>query len=157
MSKFRIDRIASNFERVKKDLPLVIGNMGQNFFRRSFDRQGFTDNTFKAWKEVKRRIPDTPEYKYPKKGAADRHSRAILIGKRTSGGIHLRDSVNRSLKKATFDSILFSVPQVYAAAHNYGLRVKNFTMPQRKFMGHSRTLLNMVEEKINKSMSRLNR
>src|ERR1039458_4150840 len=106
-SKFNFNKIAANFEKLKRDLPPVIGNMGQNFFRSSFEKQGFTDQTFTPWKEVKRREPGTKAYMYPKKNADDRHKRGILIGMRTKGNQHLRDSVNRSLKEATFKSIMF--------------------------------------------------
>ena len=157
MSKFRLDKIAQNFQNLKRTLPPVIGNMGQNFFRQSFEKQGWTDETFTPWKQVQRRIPGTPAYKYPKKNAADRHSRAILIGLRTKGGVHLRDSVNRSLKTAEFDNISFAVSQKYAAVHNFGGPVKNFVMPQRKFMGHSATLLRMIDGKVIFAMNDLNK
>lgn len=156
-SKFNFVKIATNFEKLKRDLPPVIGNMGQNFFRSSFEKQGFTDETFVAWKEVKRREPGTNAYKYPKKNAEDRHKRGILVGMRTKGNQHLRDSTNRSLKEATFKEIRYEVSQVYAAAHNFGLKVKNFTMPQRKFIGKSETLLKNIKDKINSYLGKLNK
>lgn len=145
LSKSLHDKVVA-FEKLKQTAPIVIGNMALNFFRSSFENQGFTDNALMKWPEVQRRIPGTPEYKYPKKNAGDRHGRGILIGLRTKGnGPHLRDSVNTSLKQTTWESILFTVPQPYAAIHNYGLTMKNGDkMPQRQFMGNSVTLINMI-------------
>lgn len=137
---------ADNFQKLKSEAPVAVGNMGQNFFRKSFENQGWTDKGLEKWKQVKRRIPGTPAYKYPKKNAADRHRRAILVGIGSSGGPHLRQSVNTSLKVAVFNNILFSVPQVYSRVHNEGLVVKGFRMPKRQFMGHSATLIGMIDK-----------
>lgn len=154
-NKLHIDKIRKNFDKLKHDLPIIIGNTGQNFFRSSFEKQGWTDESFHAWKQVQRRTPGTKAYKYPKEKDLSRRTRGILIGNRAKGGEHLRDSVNRSLKKSTWDAIEWSVPQKYAAAHNQGLMTRNFTMPQRKFMGTSKTLLNNIKDKIEFALRQL--
>ncbi len=146
------------FEQLKRDLPPVLGNMGQNFFRRSFENQGFTDKALEKWREVKRRTPGTLAYKYPKKNAGDRHVRAILVGIGSKGGIHLRQSVNSSLKRASWEEILWSVPHVYASVHNDGLRAgrgAGFIMPKRKFMGYSYVLLKDMDRVIRLKMRNL--
>lgn len=160
-SKFGFVKTMSNFEKLKRSLPIEVGNMGQNHFRRSFEQQGFVDKSLVKWKEVKRREPGTDAYKYPKKNAADRHARGIMIGIRTKGsGPHLRDSVAQSNKKSTWNEILFTVPQPYAAVHNYGLRAgrgAGFIMPQRQFIGRSTVLLDAIKQKVNLSISRLHK
>jgi phage gpG-like protein len=182
-NKFGINKISANFNKLKRDLPPIIGNMGQNFFRQSFERGGFTDKTFVPWEKRKHES---------KKDKA--HTRAILV---KSG--HLRNSVNSSLKRASFSEIIFSVPQKYAAIHNYGgiinhpgghatlnyrskggkLRLSSvrtisqqrkiseirraaigpyqIKMPVRKFIGHSETLLRQIDQKIRDSFHVLNR
>ena len=153
MSQFRFIETMRNFEKLKREEPLILGNMAQRYFRKSFEEQGWDGE---KWKEPQRRIPGTAAYKYPKKNAEDRHNRAILVGKQTSKrqtGQHLRQSVNESLKLATFDQILFSVPQVYAKRHNYG----EDGMPQRKFLGYSQILMKSLEEKLAHDMQSLHR
>lgn len=162
-SKFGFVKINANFEKLKRDLPPVIGDMGQNFFRSSFEKQGFTDQTFVPWKEVQRRTPGTNAYKYPKKNASDRHKRGILRGLVTSKqrkGDSLKKLVNRSNTKSTFKEILFEVKSKYAAIHNYGeegmaFGKYPFKMPQRKFMGRSETLLKSIKNKIDSYMKKL--
>ncbi len=176
--------MAHNFERLKKELPPVIGNMGQNFFRKSFEKGGFTDKSFKKWPERKNE---------DKKGK----QRAILV--KTS---RLRNSTNRSLKTATFNDITFAVPEKYAQIHNEGgvikmkernavLHFKNkglykndigeherrvfskakgahfaqkvnigahtIVMPKRQFMGHSDTLVGQIKEKVSTSLRTLHK
>lgn len=149
MSKFGFDKILTKFQTMKRDLPPIIGNMAVRYFVKSFSDQAWEG---KAWKEVKRRLPGTPAYKYPKGKDLERRNRMILIGK--SGGTgsgshpHLRASVNNSLKKAEWSEILFTVPQVYAKRHNEGLD----GMPKRQFIGHSNELIGKIRDRINIEM-----
>ena len=146
---------AKAMAELKKTLPPVIGNMGTRHFVASFTNQGFDNNGVEKWKEVKRRISGTPEFKYPKKKDLGRHERPILIGK--SGGsksgahAHLRQSVNTSLKEATWENILFSVPQPYAQRHNDGLD----GMPKRQFIGNSASLIAKIQAKLDSEMSKI--
>jgi phage gpG-like protein len=147
-----LGHIENNFERMKRELPIKIGNMGTRFFIQAFQKQGFTDTTEQAWQEPQRRIPGTPAYKYPKRNAARRHARAILV---QSG--KLRAAVNNALKSSVWDNIFWEVNLPYAAVHNYGLEMRYGKMPQRKFMGRSETFLRMVKEKIMSEMKKLHR
>ena len=131
---------------VKKTLPKELGKQAQRFFTATFNDQGFTDWSKNRWAEVNRRIAGTSEYKYPKKGASRRHSRAILVG---TG--KLRGDVARSMKSATWDRITFEVESDYGAYHNEGTE----RLQQRQFMGHSHTLNNELLETINKRLARV--
>jgi phage gpG-like protein len=150
-SKFGFDKILSNFERVKRELPPVIGNMGQRFFADSFVKGGFTDQSFQMWQPRKNEIHGGIAMISSKSKGA----RAVLV---KSGA--LRNAVNRSVRSTTFDNISFEVGLKYAAVHNEGLhagRGKGFKMPQRKFMGHSETLLKMIDNRVGQAMTGLHK
>jgi len=129
------------FDSLKHTLPAQVGNITTRFFTASFEKQGFDDNGVKAWKEVKRRIPGTSAYLYPKKRDIARRSRDILIGKQSG---RLRREVSNSLKSAEWENIGFKVALPYAARHNFGIK----GMPKRQFMGNSRALTKKIEQKI---------
>ena len=179
--KFSINKIAKNFQKLKKTLPVEVGNLAQNFFRSSFEKQGFTDSSFKAWK--------------PKE---NKNAKAkILVGEKRGGT--LRRSVGSSLKTTSWDNISFKVPLDYAAIHNNGGTINKksrtfdlgfrkrrgmdvmifakiggkkkkatfiqtvtagahtITMPQRKFMGNSKVMFKKIDNVIHKQMKRLNK
>jgi phage gpG-like protein len=144
MSKFNFDKVQRNIEKLKRDLPIVLANDAQRFFNSSFVKQGWDGVN---WITPQRKIAGTNAYKYPKKGANARHTRATLVG---SG--KLRRTVAQSLVSKTFQSIKFIVNLPYAAVHNEGLPIKGGRMPQRKFMGDSETLRKLQREKINKAV-----
>lgn len=129
MNKFNFDIVIKELQKAKVDLPKQLANISKKYFLDSWKNQGWEGH---KWKTPKRQIPGTPEYKYPKKGASDRHSRAILIGK---GSGALRRAVNNSIKEQTFNIIRFEVNVDYAKIHNEGGIMKNGKrMPQRQFM-----------------------
>ena len=150
MNKFNFNIVIAQLEKAKSILPRVLSIETKKFFLNSWADQGWDG---KKWEEVKRRIPGTKEYKYPKKkGVASRHGRAILVGKGTG---NLRKAVQNSLKEATFNRILFRVELQYAAVHNEGLPMRNGKrMPQRRFMGDSPSLrriqMNIIHKEIDK-------
>jgi len=155
MSGFNFDIIKKDFTQLKRTLPVLIGNDAQRFFVEAFNKQGWTDKGFEKWKTPQRRVSGTPAYKYPKTKDTARRTRATLIGK--SGGTksgshgHLRQSVNNSRKTTTWNKILFSVPQPYAKRHNEGLK----GMPQRKFMGNSHKLTQMMAQKMHRELTKI--
>jgi phage gpG-like protein len=142
MSKFNFDRVLQNFNKVEKELPKELASDTQKFFNNSFRQQGWDGKT---WQTPQRRISGTTAYKYPKKKDLGRRTRATLV---KSGA--LRRAVATSLRVATFNKIRFEVDLPYAKVHNDGLPVRNFKMPQRKFMGDSPTLRNLQLKKIKK-------
>jgi hypothetical protein len=128
-NKFELDKLLNNVSRVKREVPILIANQAQNYFVSSFTKQGWSDTG--AWKEVKRRIEGTTEYKYPAFKGLSRRTKPILV---MSG--RLRRAVSGSIREATFDRIRLVVALPYAAAQNYG----NNKIVARKFMGDSREL-----------------
>jgi phage gpG-like protein len=90
-----------NFERLAKeimqDLPDLVSITALNFFKESFYKQGFTDNTFQKW----------PDRKTPGTG------RAILTN--TS---NLRESLR--ILEATMKKVEIGTSEPYAQIHNDG-------------------------------------
>jgi FKBP-type peptidyl-prolyl cis-trans isomerase 2 len=129
MSKFNFDKVLQNFEEMKRTLPIVLANDSLKFFNASFVKQGWTDKSFKQWKQ--RQDKDT--------------SRSILV---KTGS--LRNAVNTSLVKASWSGIKFSIdPKFgYGMYHNEGTDI----LPQRKFMGDSAALRKIQKEKIKQAM-----
>lgn len=146
MSKFNFDKLAARFQQLKKELPIEIAADAVKFFNKSFTQHGFDDGGVKPWKEVNRRIPGTPEYKYPKNRGLGRRKSAILV---RSG--RLKAAVNNSAKKRTFEEILFEVESPYGRFHNEGAGHN----PKRKFMGDSKTLRKIILNKIKLRMKGL--
>lgn len=145
MSKFNFDRVLTNFKQLEQELPKELANTTQKFFNNAFRQQGWDGKT---WQTPQRRIPGTNAYKYPKSKGLGRRTRATLV---KSGA--LRRAVATSLRVATFKKVRFEVDLPYAKVHNEGLQVRNFKMPERKFMGDSPTLrklqLNVIKKVTN--------
>lgn len=145
-NKFHFDRVRKNFDRLKQELPVAVAGVTQNFFAESWRKQGWDDGTVTKWAPRK--------YDRPKdKG------RAILVG---PGRGRLRRAVQNSIREKRFDRIRLvidggTIP--YASVHNEGgavrvpatmrksklgkafqVRAHVKQMPQRKFMGDSKSL-----------------
>ena len=121
---------------MKRTLPLEIGNMGQNFFRSSFENHGFVDKSLERWREVQRRTPGTRAYN---QSTNARRTEAILVD---TGD--LRRAVANSLVRATFSLIRFNVSSDYAIYHNKGTK----RIPQRMFIGRSEIFITRVKKTI---------
>jgi phage gpG-like protein len=158
-----ISRLLAAFRQSKLDLPLLIGQRVERFFKLSFVKQGFTDNGFDAWQKRKRETNFT-------------------TGKKVlSGDGFLADSIN--LTSYNWNRIVIKSTGVkYAQIHNDGgithptvtLKMRRWAwamyhqtgdpmfkgialtkkskldvkIPQRKFMGNSKTLERGIEKLI---------
>lgn len=153
-SKFNFDRVKQNFEQLKERVPTLLANKAKNFFVGSFAKQGFDNDGVKPWKQVKRRIPGTPEYKYPKKKDLGRRTRAILV---KSG--RLRRGVQDSIRTANWSKLRLLVDvkdskgRSYAQFHNEGSRKSH--LPRRRFMGHSATLNRQLKAKFRSEVDKI--
>lgn len=127
--KFRLWLVRDNIAQVKRELPIRLANVSQNYFVGSFTKQGFDGQ---QWQEVKRRIPGTPEYEYPRKKDLGRRTRPILIGK---GSGKLRRAVSNSIRVQVWPQVRLVVDLAYAAAHNEGNPARN--LPKRQFIGQT--------------------
>ncbi len=127
---------ASSFRRLKKNLPIRVGNMTKNHFLRSFKDGGFTDKTLSPWAARKRSN---------KSDRRTRKRRAILV---ETG--RLRRSIR--LKSATFNKIevgSYGVP--YATYHNTGQKPQ----PRRQFIGKSAQLKAQIKREIRREVKNI--
>jgi hypothetical protein len=145
MDKFNFQEVLKNCEQLKKELPILLANQAQVFFTESFTNQAWDA---KPWQEVQRRIPDTPEYKYPKYKGLSRRTTPILV--RTG---NLRRAVSNSVRTGhvSFDEIKLVVPLEYASYNNEGTE----HIPERKFIGDSPILRKKQIELIEKQMEKV--
>ena len=146
MNQFRLDIVLTNYGSLKQRLPPLLANQAQNFFVDSFKKQAWRDQTTEPWKEVKRRITGTSEYKYPKKKGLSRRTKPILV---MTGA--LRRAVGSSIREQRFERVKLVVALPYADAQNYGTK----TITQRQFMGDSITLRRVQTELINKEIQKV--
>ncbi len=142
LTQFNFDDVMKRFEETKRVLPKIFANDALNFFNDNFKKQEFQDVPNKTWREVKRRIAGTKLYKYPKKKDLGRRTRAILV---KSGRLRRGNFI----KKATWNETTIANPTPYAPYHNDGTT----NIPQRQFMGHSKTLEKKQIDKITKALN----
>lgn len=143
-NSFNFSRVRKNFDRLKQELPVAVAGVTQNFFADSWRKQGWDDGTVNKWE------PRKVETKKTK-------GRAILVktGK-------LRRAVQNSIREKRFDRIRLVIDGAtipYASVHNEGgdvripatmrrsklgkafqVRAHVKHMPQRKFLGDSKSL-----------------
>ena len=146
MNQFKFDQAINNFGSLKQTLPPLLANQAQNFFVDSFKKQAWRDASTEPWQNVKRRIPGTYEYKYPKKKGLSRRTSPILV--RTGA---LRRAVGSSIREQRFERVKLVVALPYADVHNSGTK----DIPKRKFMGDSITLRRLQTEIINKEIQKI--
>lgn len=127
------------YQDLKRTIPVKIGSQIRNFFLDSFRKQGFTDDSFQAWKEVKRRIPGTKEYKYPKTKGLGRRTSAINV--RTG---RLRKSI--VVKEASFGRIVVGTT---------GVSYASYVNDKRPFIEKSATLNKKVKATFKKEMDKI--
>lgn len=140
-NKFNFDVVLDNFKKNELQLAKKIAMIQKNYFVESFKRQAWGG---RRWKQVKRRIPGTPEYKYPKKRGTSRRVKPILTMTGT-----LRRAVNSSIKRVTTKGTTLSVSLPYAQIHNEGGVTGNGgKMPKRQFMGWNGELDKMIQAEI---------
>src|SRR3990167_465889 len=125
---FKFDMKIAEYIRVRRIIPIVIGNMALNHFLEGFRNDGRrTDLSADGWAQRK-------------KTEKRKTRRAILTGFPRGGA--LRKSIK--VIRATPDEIIIaSTGVIYAETHNEGDPKRN--IPQREFLGNSKVL----EQKIN--------
>ena len=122
--KFNFERVLSNMQKVKSDLPVLLANQAQNYFAKPFKttvNQGF-DGV--AWKQRKKETKKTI-------------GKPILVSTGT-----LRRAVQNSIREKNFNSIKLIVNTSKGKGENYAKYINEGTdnMPQRQFMGDSKEL-----------------
>jgi len=142
--KFDLDVVIKRLEQTKSELPKIFANDAMNFVNDNFKKQGFDNMPIERWREVKRRMQGTKAWKYPKKKALGRRTRAILV---QTGRLRRATYI----KKATWSETTIANPTPYADYHNSGTA----RIPQRQFMGHSKALEKIQIAKINKALKEI--
>lgn len=127
------------FASQKRSLPIILGNLAKNFFLEAFRKGGFTDVGFKRWRQRRKRL------------GRGRTSPTL----KESANLTLTGKLKRSIKvrPATFKLTRIFTNLGYAAIHNFGLQglafgKAPFKMPEREFIGNSRTLERKLERRI---------
>lgn len=126
---FKIDESLKKFKGIQKTMPLILANDAKNHFIKGF-RQGGGQTDKGKW--------------VPRKKKEGGGSRAILV---------LKGRLWKSIKvkSATFNRIVVgSVGVKYAERHNAGLA----GMPQREFIGLSKTLERKTVKTIEKELDK---
>lgn len=144
---------------INSDVPMLVGEMLVEGFKKSWDLQRFNDTGSPKWAEVERRKSGSDWYGFAYKNKKNFSKRAttrnILYG---SGSTNLRDSI--ILSSFTNRRIVISSNQPHAAVHNEGLNAKifgrkTFQMPKRQFMGNSIFLHKKAKQIINKVIDKI--
>jgi phage gpG-like protein len=134
------------------ELPVIVGVEAVNFYKDSFQNEGFTDETLEKWQDVKRRT----EPKRPDHAAA---SRRILAGDTRN----LERSITYKPEPGQ-TTIIADTTQAgsncdYAAPHNEGTttagRGNRTVIPQRRFIGESKMLNEKLDNIINEKIKRI--
>ena len=157
--------IFNQWVSLKRRAPGIIGGEAVSFYKQSFKRQGWLDGSLERWPPRKLR-----EAKGRSKG-----KRGLLI---QSG--KLRRSIR--VVKATKTHVVVGTDVPYAQIHNEGGRIRqtvkvkahertskrgkrydvsehprrvNIVIPRRQFMGRSKSLDGLIEERLTKEIKRI--
>lgn len=167
---------------VRKDLPRLIGKTSVDEFRGNFRRRAFRNNGLHRWPDVKRRDPSSRWYGFQYKGehrtsvriVRDRKTgktrrsksqkklnfsraatqRGILLGP----GSNLMRSI--AVREASVRRVVIGTDLPYAEVHNEGGYIRVFgkakaKVPQRRFIGESRELMQVIEKKFLREIDRI--
>ena len=148
MSKFNFQRVKNNIAQVKRELPILLASDAQNYFLGAFKDEGWNGA---KWAEVQRREPDTKAYKYAK--PKSNRTKKILVN---TGRLRREVSLLAGNAQITYNMFNFTVKLAindgtvpYAGYNNDGTE----NTPQRKFMGDSPALRDILRKRIEKFMS----
>lgn len=143
-NNFNFKNIVAKFNANKVDLPLKLSKVAHDYFLSSMTKSMWNGERYV---EVKRRMPGTPEYNYPKDRDLPRRTRAPLLGKSRN----LFKSIVNSQRKATWEEVRLGSDVPYAQYQNEGTE----NIPQRKFMGHSEQLDKLHKQEIKKNFDKV--
>lgn len=135
------DRIRKLQEFTKGDgIKEVMGLEAVAFYKESFPKQGFTDESLEPWADVKRRDPNSKQY-----GKGIRATALILIDS--------NELMNAIYYAPTENGVRVYNEKAYARVHNFGGKAgKNaapFQMIARPFIGPSTTMITNIKTEIN--------
>ncbi len=138
---------------IDKDATTILKVEGLKFIQKNFQDEGFNDGTLEKWKERKttdKRGRDITRYRTSrrgKQGTLNRYGRKIkdrpILTGHNSGGNKLRHSFKARTERR---KVVFYTYKNYAKRHNEGLD----GMPQRQFIGQSKTLDNNIKKELDR-------
>lgn len=157
LSKF-LEKKAKEVKRyIDRDAPRIVAKMARDHAKQSFQDEGFTDDTFQKWDEVKRRKEEN--LKRGKRGGilkkqAAAQTRKILTGE--------SKDLKKSIQSDIISSELVEIGsdlEDYPKAHNEGTdnagRNHNVKLPKRQFLGKSKQLEKQMTEKFEKDLTKI--
>lgn len=132
------------------DMAIIAGKQAIDFFKESFQKEGFTNGGFKKWPEVNRRGANGHK---PASGA--RGSRKILTDSGNLGEAF--DYEKTGPGEVTVSNTAETKNGfIYGTVHNTGVsdagRGRNTVIPQRQFMGESDELNEIIEKEIERKL-----
>lgn len=165
--------------KVRKDLPRIVGKTAVDHYKENFDKEGFVNGGVEKWKDVKRRDSKSPWYGFEYKGDRATYrlkkrkgakgyqsggrnktnfSNAATKRKILSGSTH---ELKRSLRYvAGTDQVAIVSDKPYAEVQNEGGPIKIFgrgsvILPARPFVGESIELDKKISDETDKLMDNL--
>jgi phage gpG-like protein len=129
---------------INRVLPVKIGALAKAHFQDNFHKSGFVNNGLHKWQPAKRLLLNR------RKKPASMKYKTLLSGRN-----HLFSSISYTPMRG---AVRIYNPVEYAAVHNEGLRAgrgKGFKMPKRQFMGESAELNKIVQQTIEKELSKI--
>lgn len=142
-----IKNLRIDINREIDDLAIIAGKQAVDFFKESFQKEGFTNGGLKKWPDVKRRGD---------KGA--RGSRKILTDSGNLGEAFDYEKTGHGEVTVSNTAETKSGFR-YGAVHNTGVsdagRGRNTVIPQRQFMGESDELNKIIEKEIEQKLGEL--
>ena len=152
MAAFNFGKKRQTLERLTSELPKALGQVAVTQFTQNFTKQGFEDVGVQKWKDVKRRDPNSEWYGYRRGKFSKAATTAAIL---TETG-NLKKSI--FIKSANKNKVVIGTNQVvskYAKLHNEGgYNSMGKVVPQRKFIGSSRSLENKMKKMVLTSINK---
>ena len=139
-----------------EDKKRIAGQEAVNFFKESFQNEGFTDQNLQKWPNVKRRDPNSPWYGHS--GQTRKFSEARTTAKILNGETSQLKDATTYTKTATGVRVYNEMP--YAKVHNFGGTAKiygkkAFRMLARPFIGPSAQLKQRIMERVAEEIEKI--
>lgn len=140
---------------IKHDAPRIVAKMARDHAKESFQDEGYTDDTFKKWKEVKRRKEENLAKN--KNGSISKRQPRDQRRKILTDTGDLKDSITSEVINSELVEI--GTDLKYAEPHNEGTttagRNNKVTIPQRQFIGKSKKLEQAIQNKFESDLTKI--
>ncbi len=155
LSKF-LEKKAKEVKRyIDRDAPRIVAKMARDHAKQSFQDEGYTDDSYEKWAEVKRRGDD--KLKRNKDGTVSKRQARDQKRKILTDTGDLARSIQSDVISSELVEIGSDLP--YAKPHNEGAddagRNHNVKIPKRQFLGKSKQLEKEMTEKFEKDLTKI--